>query len=111
MLSRAGVPRPIIAQADRGHGPPPVQTGIVLVRSGVSAVSVDGGSAIPTRTGSALPDHLRAAVVEIWGGRLENVPGFASSRSASHGSPPASRNTLCLTGRRAQDPMSRSNTR
>ncbi len=67
---------PIVAQTNSGQSPPPVQVGIVLATSDVSAVSVDGGSAIPTRTESALPDHLHVAVVEVRGGPLENVPGF-----------------------------------
>lgn len=67
---------PIVAQVNSGQGPPPVQVGIVLVTSDVAGISVDGGPPIPTRTELALPDHLRAAVVEIRDGPLENVPGF-----------------------------------
>lgn len=66
---------PIVAQGGSGQSPS-VQVGVVLTTSEVAAVSVDGGRAIPTHAESVLPDHLRAAVVEVRNGPLENVPRF-----------------------------------
>ena len=67
---------PIVAQGGGGQGPPAVQIGIVLTTNEVAGVSVDGGATIPTRSDSMLPDHLRAAVVEVRGGPRVTVPGF-----------------------------------
>jgi hypothetical protein len=54
-----------------------VDIGFVLTTSKVAAVSIDGGRAIRTRAESALPDNLRAAVVELRGGPYRHVPGFS----------------------------------
>jgi hypothetical protein len=71
---------PIIAEGWVGYGPPPTRIGIVVTTSAVSAVSVEGGAPIAMRGEEALPDDLRAASVEIQGGRrFRRVPGFGIS--------------------------------
>jgi hypothetical protein len=61
---------PIVAETWGGQGPPPVDEGVVLTRGEVAVVSVNGSRAIPTWAESVLPDHLRAAVVELRGRSL-----------------------------------------
>jgi hypothetical protein len=71
---------PIIAEGWVGCGPPPTRIGVVVTASAVSAVSVEGGAPIATHDEEALPDDLRAAIVEIQGGRrFRQVPGFTIS--------------------------------
>ncbi len=68
---------PIIVEQWSGHSPPPVVEGIVLTTGEVTTVSLEGKAPIPTRAESALPDGLRAAVVELRGAsgrRLVGVP-------------------------------------
>lgn len=67
---------PIIAEVRNGQGPPPVQVVTILTTSKVTAVSINGGRAIPTRPEAVLPDDLRAVVVEIRGGPRRYIPGF-----------------------------------
>ncbi len=72
--SRA-VRAPIVIEHWSGHSPPPVNEGFVLTTNEVAAVSIDGATAIPTHAESVLPDHLRAAVVELEGGAVRHVRG------------------------------------
>ncbi len=69
---------PIIGETWSGYGgPPDIRVGVVVTTSEVSAVSVEGGEPIATRTEGVLPDGLRTAVVEIQGGRhFQYVPSF-----------------------------------
>ncbi len=69
---------PIIGETWWGYGgPPTIRIGVIVAISKVSAVSVEGGEPIATRTDGMLPDGLRTAVVEIQGGRhFQYVPGF-----------------------------------
>ena len=64
---------PVIAETWTSQGPPAVTFGYALTTSQVFSVSIDGGSPIPTRTEAALPDGLRAVVVEIPGLNLETA--------------------------------------
>ena len=70
---------PIIAETWSGGGPPSLVHGYAVTTSQVTAVTVEGGSSIPTRTETALPDGLRAVAVEIRGKLAEDarLPGFA----------------------------------
>ncbi len=67
---------PIVAESWSGHGPPPVNQGVILTLDTVPFVSVDEGAAIPTRTESVLPDSLRTAVVELRGGATRKLRGY-----------------------------------
>jgi hypothetical protein len=70
---------PIVTEAADAHGTPFVRTVVILTTSGVAAVSIDGGRAIPTRAESVLPEHLRVAVVEVQGGPVAYLPSFKAS--------------------------------
>jgi hypothetical protein len=60
----------------------------VLTTSRVAAVSIEGGTRIPTRAESALPDGLRAAFVEIHSksvlGRRRHCPRFTALDARGH---------------------------
>jgi hypothetical protein len=56
---------PIFTESWSGGSPPPVRTGVALVRSNVAAVSIDGESSIPTRAEPSLPAGLRSVFIEI----------------------------------------------
>jgi hypothetical protein len=63
---------PMLEPSWGSSAPPPVTRGFVLTTSAVAAVSVNGSPAIPTRAVAAVPDGLRAVLVEFasLGGRL-----------------------------------------
>jgi hypothetical protein len=66
--------RPILDESWSGSSPPPVLRGLVLTRSEVAAVSVNGGTPIPTRTEPGLPYGLRAVLLEMNGTTLMGRP-------------------------------------
>ncbi len=67
---------PIVTETWRVESPPPTADGIALTRSEVAAVSVNGGSEIPTRAESGLPAGLRAVAVEVHGKEHGVEPGI-----------------------------------
>lgn len=56
----------------------PARKGLVLATSEVASISLDGSAPIAVRPGSALPDDLRGAVVELRGGSGRHVLGIAA---------------------------------
>jgi hypothetical protein len=64
---------PVIAETWTSESPPTRTFGYALTTSQVLSVSIDGGSPIPTRAEAALPDGLRAVVIEIPGLNLETA--------------------------------------
>jgi hypothetical protein len=66
---------PIIVEDWHGQGPPPVNIGVALTTSEVAGLTVGKGPTIPTRRESALPDTLRAAVIDVYGPGVPE-PGF-----------------------------------
>jgi hypothetical protein len=69
---------PIVAESWTSGGPPTVTMGYALTTSQVLSVSISGGSSIPTRAEAALPDGLRAVVIEVRGlnPEHEQLPHF-----------------------------------
>jgi hypothetical protein len=69
---RTSAVSPILEPSWGSSAPPPVTQGFVLTTSMVAAVSVNGSPAIPTHADAAVPDGLRAVLVEFAspGGRL-----------------------------------------
>jgi hypothetical protein len=69
---------PIIAETWESSSLPTVTVGYALTTSRVVSVSIDGGSSIPTSAETALPDGLRAVVIEIPGlnPERERLPRF-----------------------------------
>jgi hypothetical protein len=68
---------PILKQDWSSGGPPQVTEGSALTTSEVTAVSVNGGPRIPTRSMRGLPDGLRAVAVEL--------PGYELKRGGRRG--------------------------
>jgi hypothetical protein len=99
---------PIIGETWWGYGgPPATRIGVVVTTSEASAVSVEGGEPIATRTEGVLPDGLRTAVVEIHGARhFRRVPGFNISAPVLASFIPLSRGgKLIYQNRRTQTPL------
>jgi hypothetical protein len=78
---------PVVAESWGEQGPPAVRRGVILTTSGVAAVSIGGRAVVATNTESVLPDHLRAAVVEVGGGPVRKIYGFTVSSSSLHFTP------------------------
>jgi hypothetical protein len=57
----------IIGESWHGFGPPARSVGVAVTKSTVRYVRVDDGAPVATRSEAALPDGLRAAVVELRG--------------------------------------------
>lgn len=99
---------PIVGEAWQGYGGPrPIRIGVVVTTSEVSAVSVEGGEPVATRLESVLPNGLRAAVVEIQGGRhFRRVPGFNISAPEPASFVPLGRDGKPMyQNRRSQSPL------
>jgi hypothetical protein len=56
---------PILEPGWSSSAPPPVTRGFMLTANAVAAISVNGSPAIPTRASAAVPDGLRAVLVEF----------------------------------------------
>jgi hypothetical protein len=61
----------------------PVREGIAVTESSVTAVSIEGSPAIPTRAELALPNNSRAVAVEMRGGSVRDQHGFRVPAYAS----------------------------
>ncbi len=72
---------PIIVESWSGESSSsttPVDRAVVLTTGKVATVALAGYRPVPTQTGTGLPDHLRAAVVEIRGSSERSVLGVAT---------------------------------